>query len=325
MNKFCFCVSAFNEEETIEDCILSIIKILDNHDASLFIVDNGSTDSTKKIIERILDDHPFDFHSFSKNLTLQESRNFLLNNCKADYAIFVDADGKVSENYLDILDYNLSGEVSIYSGLVIENRKKNLYYEIHYKSLMDSDYYFLIGSNFVVRRKDALKSGGFPNLTYNRGDETPLIIQMKLDNRKHLYIRDLIATNDFANNFKDFFRFGAYEGTNSYICTNAFKNHNLILKTLFRLLWPSGILLILFGFYTTLSFVFLGLALFSLKVLRQRKYWFHVLLNTYKNFSLQAIFCFACVLTFNLIFDIAFLNALIRGVKPRNEITNFKT
>ena len=327
MKKYCFCISAFNEELSIEECISSVVLASKDFDSDIFILDNGSKDGTKKKIEKLSKKYTFNFKSFKRNVYLQEARDYLLKNCRSEYAIFMDADGKANENYLNVLDESISQDFAIYSGPVIQNKEiKNPYYELHYKSLVqsDSDKNFLIGANFVVHRESAIKSGGFPNLTYNRGDETPLIIQMKKKGYKHLYIEDLKTTNNFADNISDFYRFGFYEGVNSYILNSVYLLRNFILYDLVRSMFILGILISLLGtFLSSQILIFSGVFLIFLRIISRFRYWQYVLINSLSNFYLRGIVHLFNILGFHLVLDLGYWYARVKKIIP-NKYVEYK-
>ncbi len=321
MTKYCFCISAFNEVSSIKECIKSAMIACKNFDAQIFVVDNGSNDGTKEEIEKMKETYDFNFTRFEKNLTLQEARNFLLKNCNSEFAIFMDADGKVQNDYLHILDRKINKDFAIYSGPVLENRKTiNLNYELHYKPLMLSDTNFLIGANFVVNKSLAIESGGFPNLTHNRGDETPLIIMMKKRGLKHLYIKELKTTNNFADNLSDFYRFAFQEGFNSYTLNLVYSLRNPLLYDLVRSIFILSILSLALGiFFASKIIVFFAISLFLIKIISRINYWKHVLINMLSVLSFKRFIYLLSILGFHLILDFGYWYAKLKRVKPNNK------
>ena len=92
-------VTCYNHEKYIEQCLRSIFNQT-YRNIELIVLDDGSTDSSAKIIQEVLKDSPFEtsFESH-ENLGVVKNRNMGLGLIKGDYLLFVDSD-----NYLD-MDY----------------------------------------------------------------------------------------------------------------------------------------------------------------------------------------------------------------------------
>ena len=88
-------IPAYNEEKTISTVIKSIKKVMNStkYNYKIIVVDDGSRDSTKKIVEKekiVVFSHP-------RNLGLAETFRTELNKCielKADIIVHTDADGQ---------------------------------------------------------------------------------------------------------------------------------------------------------------------------------------------------------------------------------------
>lgn len=92
-------VTCYNHEKYIEQCLRSIFNQT-YRNIELIVLDDGSTDSSAKIIQEVLKGSPFEtsFESH-ENLGVVKNRNMGLGLIKGDYLLFVDSD-----NYLD-MDY----------------------------------------------------------------------------------------------------------------------------------------------------------------------------------------------------------------------------
>jgi len=88
-----------NVEHYIANCLTSI---LDQtfHDFEIIIVDDVSSDNTKKIIEEFKDKRIRYFRN-KKWLGLSESRNECLKHSEGDYVFFTDGDCVVSKNWIE--------------------------------------------------------------------------------------------------------------------------------------------------------------------------------------------------------------------------------
>ncbi len=97
---------AYNAEKYIEYCLLSLSKQT-YKDFEVIIVDDGSNDGTRKIVEKYASiDNRFKPY-FNKNHGVSYSRNFALERCKGEYVAFVDSDDIVAVDFLEKLINNL--------------------------------------------------------------------------------------------------------------------------------------------------------------------------------------------------------------------------
>jgi glycosyltransferase involved in cell wall biosynthesis len=315
--KLSLCISAFNEEDNLKACIDSLLEAESIGANEIILLNNGSTDKTESIMNQYSNIENVKIISFKNNKRLQAARNHLLEKCIGEFAVFLDADGQISKGYINILLDSLEDEYAIYSGPVIEQSKKtNFMYELHYKSLIDSDPNFLIGANFSVNKKAAIKLGGFPNITRVRGDESPLIDIMKSSGLNHKFIKNLVASNHFISDYKNFLTSGYFEGQNSYLCSKFFKQ-KLFFKTIYKSLLTFGILLTILGSIVLNWFtISLGLILIIVKLLKNRIYWKSVILNSLSLFFKGSIFYIPAIPLHAVFHEIGFLTSLLLRSKP---------
>ena len=112
-------INCFNSEKYIEECLKSVLN--QTHiNLEVIIVDNNSTDNTKKIIEKFNDDRIRYFY-LNDHLKLGEARNYALKKCSGEFIAFIDSD--------DIwVNYKLEEQIKIFSkpdvGLVFCNSYK---------------------------------------------------------------------------------------------------------------------------------------------------------------------------------------------------------
>ena len=95
-------IPVHNVENYVEKCIDSVINQKTKYTMDIFIVENGSTDESKKIIEkyRRIDD----IHVVSITETgAAAARNYALQQLTGNYILFLDADDYLSENAVDVL------------------------------------------------------------------------------------------------------------------------------------------------------------------------------------------------------------------------------
>lgn len=90
----------YNGEEFLQNAIESVLK-QNYHNYELIIVDDGSTDSTNKIVQRFSDKRIKYF--FQNNTGVSGARNLGIIKSIGDYICFIDSDDLLEPNYLDTL------------------------------------------------------------------------------------------------------------------------------------------------------------------------------------------------------------------------------
>ena len=97
-------VPVYNVEKYLKKCVKSILnQTLDNYE--VILVDDGSTDSSGDICERLQseDNRIKVFHK--KNGGLSDARNYGVRYSSGKYITFIDSDDYIRKDYLEIL-YN---------------------------------------------------------------------------------------------------------------------------------------------------------------------------------------------------------------------------
>lgn len=94
-------VSAYNAEKTIQKCIDSVICEKTKYQYELIIVNDGSTDNTRNIIENIHDEHMVIIHQ--NNRGFSGARNRGIEESVGKYIMFLDSDDYLVGNAIDVL------------------------------------------------------------------------------------------------------------------------------------------------------------------------------------------------------------------------------
>ena len=96
-------VSTYNSEKFLSQCISSIVNQKTNFKFEIVLVDNGSTDSSKKIIDFFVNRYPsiFTYISIDKNYGSCPGRNAGIDFSKGDFLAFVDSDDYLSEAFVE--------------------------------------------------------------------------------------------------------------------------------------------------------------------------------------------------------------------------------
>lgn len=315
---FSVCISILNEEENLKNCIENIISASKGFDCELLFLNNGSSDASGEILNQYVSLKNCDVISLDKTVELQIARNILLNRSKSNVAVFLDADGEVSSNYFSTLLENFSEDVSIYSGPVPEQSSEiNIFFELHYLALMKSDPNFLIGANFVVKIDDALKVGGFPDITFQRGDETALIKLMKENGSKHQFLSELSSSNHFVSEPINFIRSFYYEGQNAFLYMLYF-DESVFLKSLYKTIFIVGILLFSMGLVMGNKYLVMGGVLaFFVKFLIRAKYWSVLFSHFIKIVSISSIKGLLVTLLAHITHELGFWYSMLTKKRPK--------
>lgn len=149
MDKISVIVPIYNAEKYISECIESIINQT-YCNLEIILVDDGSTDASKKICDSYakLDKRIKVFHN--ENRGVSYTRNFGIINSNGKYIIFVDADDTINENYVDLLISTMlkyNSDIAICGFDFISNVINQKYIirekESVFEGILKNDYYAL--------------------------------------------------------------------------------------------------------------------------------------------------------------------------------------
>lgn len=127
----------YNVEKYLEEC-LSSIKTQTFSNYECLMIDDGSTDSSREIAKKFLDDSRFKLLG-DKHIGFPLSKNLGLDNAKGDYILFVDSDDYIESNCLEVLYNNLietNSDISCASYTTSEYRDR----EIKLETFEDRDF-----------------------------------------------------------------------------------------------------------------------------------------------------------------------------------------
>lgn len=125
-------IPAYNVKDYVGKCLLSIIKQTFK-EIEILIIDDGSNDGTKEIIELFRQDKRVKIFT-QKNMGVSQARNLGLKNALGKYIGFVDSDDWIDENYYEKLYQTVSkynADIGITS--IIKHKKSYIKYNLHYK------------------------------------------------------------------------------------------------------------------------------------------------------------------------------------------------
>lgn len=112
MKKISFIVPVYNTEKYLKKCIESIIN-QSYKNIEIIIINDGSRDKSKEIIQEYVNNYDFIFSFNKENGGLSDARNFGVTKVTGDYILFVDSDDFIDKylvekclNYIES-DYDL--------------------------------------------------------------------------------------------------------------------------------------------------------------------------------------------------------------------------
>lgn len=200
-------IPAYNVEKYIERCILSVINQT-LKEIEIIIVNDGSNDNTKKIIEKFLGNNRI-IYIEQKNSGLSAARNAGLKVAKGDYISFIDSDDYVDNNFIEKL-YNalIKNNADVAASSVIRKYQRYQKWRVHYTK------------DYVTDNKDEqfniLK---YPNQSYvwNKLYSKKFLNRINYKFVEGKYYEDILATLNVLLNCK---RICAVKDTNYYYMVN---------------------------------------------------------------------------------------------------------
>lgn len=202
--KILIIVCCYNEEENIEFCLKSLFESIRNccNSKSFFVacIDNSSNDLTGEIAKKYCDLNQNFSYIKIKHVPLAISRNsYKLFDENFEYIAYVDADGYVCKQWASTLYDGIESSPDILWGPVLQTRTLPSFYSKIFFSPIPNFTYDLIGANMVFKRSLLENVGGFPTSFYSRGDESTLLLKIKLLRiaAKRKYQVNMVAYNTF--------------------------------------------------------------------------------------------------------------------------------
>jgi len=163
-------IPTYNRADLLSRAIQSVINQT-YKDWELLIIDDGSTDNTKEIVEEFVKKDPRIKYFYQENKGQGAARNLGIRESKGEYIAFLDSDDEFLENKIEksVKIFNEDKNIGmIYSNAIIignylDNKKSleisKLYYGNIYKKLLLNN--FITTSTVVVKKEVFLNCGFF--------------------------------------------------------------------------------------------------------------------------------------------------------------------
>ncbi len=121
-------IPAYNEEEGIAETIFSALKSDYKNLKEILVVNDGSTDNTKEIVQEIMKKYPKVELLNKKNTGKADSINYALKKVKTDLVAIIDADSYIKKNALrNMVGYFDNPKIGSVTGrILVKNNKKLL-------------------------------------------------------------------------------------------------------------------------------------------------------------------------------------------------------
>jgi len=186
-----FVIPAYNEENYIRPCLESIQRELKgrNYDTEIIVVNNASTDNTRRVAEEFADVRVVD--EMKKGLVQARSAGFLASS--GDLIANIDADTRLTKGWIDkvFTEFSsddrlvaLSGPYIYYDLSWLTRAVVDFYYRIGYLIHLFNQHILgkgamLQGGNFIVTRTALEKIGGFNMDLDFWGEDTDVAIRIQ--------------------------------------------------------------------------------------------------------------------------------------------------
>lgn len=121
-------IPVYNAETYLKECLQSIVNQT-YYNIEVLMIDDGSTDQSKKIMKHFQEKYHFRY-IYQDNQGVSSARNTGLESAKGDYIMFVDADDKINPNYIKTYMEKaiLTNADIVCGGYCVDNEKINNYY-----------------------------------------------------------------------------------------------------------------------------------------------------------------------------------------------------
>jgi len=163
MNKFSIIVSVYNTESYIYHCLESILNQT-YEDYEIIVVNNGSTDNSKKIIKEYIEKYPNKISQINiKNNELSGARSRGLKKANGDYILFVDSHDSIQAGLLKTLSTKIKDDPDMIRFQVKEVYDNNIcmYRELPFETVKSDTafkkiikYHYIDNIEFYLYKKE---------------------------------------------------------------------------------------------------------------------------------------------------------------------------
>jgi glycosyltransferase involved in cell wall biosynthesis len=197
-----FIIPCYNVEDTIEDTVNSIIKQT-NPLYEIILVNDGSTDNTQQVLERICEIFPCIKLINKKNGGVSSARNMGLRMATQEYVCFLDGDDVIENNFIQEL-FSLKADIVIFG---FDHEMENLHKRLYIPSL-SNDYVkdYLLGniyicmSSMIVSRKLLFDNGLYFDEGTYYSEDREFIVKCLLHSERNIVVKKVLFHYKNRNN-----------------------------------------------------------------------------------------------------------------------------
>lgn len=199
-DKLTVIVPVYNREDKIKDTILSI-ENQSSRDFQILIVDDGSKDESRKVIESLMKEYDNIKYIFKENGGVSSARNLGIKNSNTKYISFLDSDDLYEKDFVKKMLSDIrenDGDISI-CGFYIEDEKGKRKYKTEF---IDKDvlYNYILGKNnfhtstFVFNREFIIKNNIYFYENLSWGEDISFFIKSMSNTKKTSLVKDSLTT-----------------------------------------------------------------------------------------------------------------------------------
>ncbi len=206
----------------------------DSHDETFNLAKNHKIkNTTNKNIYKVLK---------IKHCTLSESRNTAIGFSSGDYLVFIDADARLSDGFIENLEKNIKVKIpDLVHGKIKNFKNATRISKFLYATLIEPSYYGeekpFIGAFMGFKRE--LFDKYYFNAEMKRGDDTLIFREIKKnENTKVLFLNDVFVRNEFPNSIISWIKNIFMEGVSGYYVdkfTNCSSKKKVVLPLIFSM------------------------------------------------------------------------------------------
>lgn len=157
--RFSFVIPAHNEKDVIGKCICSVIG--QRGDIEIIVVNDGSSDGTKEIVEKYMKKYgKIKMINFSNGHSAAFARNRGVEKARSEWIVFIDADQIIEEKFLEKIERFLKDNIKIDGSdyIVLSYKPKTIFQKAWsaYRKCYPS-----MGFVYIVRKNVFCELGGF--------------------------------------------------------------------------------------------------------------------------------------------------------------------
>lgn len=241
-------ISAYNAENKIGKCLNSLLNQT-YKPIEIFVVDDGSTDKTKEVIKKYVDNKKI-FLLEQKRQGPGAAKNLASKKARGEILVFVDSDEYPRQNYIEKLTKPIrEGKAKTSIGAWVLAQPKNPWARCRFKDTSELRRHAITSGVFRAIKKDFFKKlGGFDTSKGYSDDRIP-------NNEKRARVDDAVFDHDTDSNLKELYKKRKWIG--SSVVSNP-KPAKFWSKLIFGLL--------LFGFFITSFWINLWLTFILLSI-----------------------------------------------------------